>query len=33
MHPERTICAEQDPELLPRRDHHAAACHFSGELV
>ncbi|MFI7062396.1 dipeptide ABC transporter ATP-binding protein [Kribbella sp. NPDC050124] len=31
-HPERTICAEQDPELLPRRSHHAA-CHFPGELV
>jgi peptide/nickel transport system ATP-binding protein len=32
-HPERTICAEQDPELLPRRDTQAAACHFAGELV
>jgi peptide/nickel transport system ATP-binding protein len=32
-HPDRTICAEQDPELLPHRNHHAAACHFSGELV
>ena len=32
-HPDRTICAEQDPELLPRPNHHAAACHFSGELL
>ncbi|TDO48060.1 peptide/nickel transport system ATP-binding protein [Kribbella sp. VKM Ac-2527] len=33
VHPERTICAEQDPELLPRHNHQAAACHFPGELL
>jgi peptide/nickel transport system ATP-binding protein len=32
-HPERTICAEQDPELLPRRNDQTAACHFAGELL
>jgi len=33
VHPERTICAEQDPELLPRRNTQTAACHFAGELI
>ena len=29
-HPERTICAEVDPELVTRRAEHLAACHFAG---
>ncbi|WP_432875372.1 dipeptide ABC transporter ATP-binding protein [Kribbella sp. CA-245084] len=32
-HPDRDICVKQDPELLPRRNTQAAACHFPGELV
>jgi peptide/nickel transport system ATP-binding protein len=32
-HPDRNICVEKDPELVPRRDRQAAACHFPGELV
>ena len=30
--PDRTICAEADPELLSTGDGRSAACHFPGEL-
>jgi oligopeptide/dipeptide ABC transporter ATP-binding protein len=32
VHPERGICAEQEPPLVETRDGQRTACHFAGEL-
>ncbi|GAA3826829.1 ABC transporter ATP-binding protein [Amycolatopsis tucumanensis] len=31
--PDRTVCAEKDPELTPTEGGQLAACHFAGELA